>query len=133
MVRETMQFQVNLTLYWWMIKMSVDIIELIVSEEVSASTDVVDTYIPADGVEVWIEEFHGNAAFTQNSAVMILWDYDTANEVILWSTKGVDKTHHKIEVTGADGVKKLALCCSNGDAGALILSGYAKVKVIDNG
>jgi hypothetical protein len=105
-------------------------IELKVSEEIAASTDVCDTYTPANGAEVWIEEFRGNAAFTTNSAVMIVWDYNTVNEEIVWSTKGAEFFQHQLKITGADGTKKLALCCSNGEAGALVLSGFVSIRVI---
>ena len=110
--------------------MSVTDIELKVSEEIASGADVCDTYTPANGAEVWIELFHANAAFTTNSAVLLLWDYDTVDEVVVWSSKGSESFNQQMQITGADGTKKLALCCSNGEAGALILSGFCKVKVI---
>ena len=110
--------------------MAVTFVELKVSEEIDASTDVVDSYAPANGAEVWLEIFHGNAAFTANSAVMLLWDYNTVDEEVIWSTKGNDTFGHKVQISGADGTKKVAICCSNGETGAIVLSGYAKIKVI---
>jgi hypothetical protein len=110
--------------------MSVTIVELKISEEIAASTDVTDTYTPPNGAEVWVELFHGNAAYTTNSAVMLLWDYNAAGEEVVWSTKGSDSFNIPIKITGADGTKKIAVCCSNGDSGDLVFSGYARIKVI---
>lgn len=100
-----------------------------VSEEISSGQEVADTYTPPDGAEVWLSEFHGNAAFTTNSAVMLIWDYNGAGETIIWSTKGSSIFDIPTEIQGADGVKKLALVCSNGETGDLVLSGCAKVRV----
>lgn len=110
--------------------MGVTKVTLKVSEEIDAETDVADTYIPPNGAEVWVTSFVGSAAFTTNSVVMLLWDYGEVGEVILWSTKGSERMDTPIEVVGADNSKKLAVCCSNGESGALVLSGCAGVKVI---
>jgi hypothetical protein len=110
--------------------MAITEVELKVSEEVAAGTDVCDTYTPANGVEVWLTFFHGEAAFTSNSSVMVLWDYGGAGETVIWSTNGSDRNNYQIELTGADGIKKVALCCSNAETGPLVLSGIARIAVV---
>lgn len=104
-------------------------VELRVSEDIAAGQDVSDTYTPPDGATVWIIDFHGDAAFTTNAVVKALWEYGTGSESILWSCKGADRFTNPIKITGADGIKKIAISCSNGETGNLILSGYLKLKV----
>lgn len=113
--------------------MAVSIETLLVSEEVSATTDVVDTYTPPSGAEVWLKHFEGNGAFSANSVVCVLWDYGEAGEEIVWSKKGNDKMSDQTQLqitASADGSKKVAVCCSNGENGAVIMSGIAVLKVI---
>lgn len=104
-------------------------IELRISEEIAGGQDVSDTYIPPNGAKVFMVDFHADAAFTTNAAVKVLWDYGGAGESIVWSNKGSGRFANPIEITGADGVKKVAVSCSNGETGDLILSGYLKLKV----
>ena len=102
--------------------MATEIVELKVSEEISASTDVCDTYTPASGKNVYLLEFFGDAAFSENSVVMITWDYGGGSEEIVWSTKGSARDNGLKELIGTgDGVKKVAVCCSNGETGALVM------------
>ncbi len=111
--------------------MALNEIDLIVSEEISASSVVADTYTPANGAEVWTVEFSGDAAFTQNAVVKAVWKYAhaTESEEILWSTKGSKLFQFSKEITGADNVRKIAIVCDNGEAGALVMSGSLKIKV----
>lgn len=108
--------------------MGISYVTLKVSEEITNGTDVADEYTPANGAEVWVENFHANAAFTTNSACLLIWDYGGTEEVV-WSTKGTDVMNEPVEITGANGTKKLAVVCSNGEAGNLIMSVMAKIKV----
>lgn len=112
--------------------MAITITELIVSEEINAATDVADIMIPANNTIVWINCFHGDAIFTTNSYCAIIWKYDhaTESEIIIWSTKGSSKMPLKKKITDTDGIRKLAVLCSNGEAGAVVMSAYARIKVI---
>jgi hypothetical protein len=98
-----------------------------ISESVSASTDVADTYVVPDGQKILIYNFMAEASFSQNSVVCLVWDYGGTDE-ILWSTKGsLDYLPSPVEKTG-DGSKKLAVELKNAEAGALVLSGYCEFK-----
>ena len=97
-----------------------------VSEELATSTAVADVATPGNGKNVRVTQFKGDAAFSKNSVVKIVWQYDHATlpEIIIWSTKGSVLLKMDDVITDADGVKKLALVCDNGETGDLILSGY---------
>ena len=110
--------------------MGIEIITLKVSEEITASSDVADTYTPASGKTVYLLEFFGDAAFSQNSVVDVLWDYGGGSEEIIWSTKGSIRDKGLKELIGVgDGVKKVALSCSNGETGNIIMFGKALLGV----
>ena len=90
------------------------------SKEVAATTEDVETFIPATG-DFYITKFCGEAAFDTNCAIKIIWDYGGTEE-ILWSTKGVTVVDLDIERTG-DGVKKIAIALDNGLNGTVIMAG----------
>jgi hypothetical protein len=95
--------------------------ELSLAKEVSSSTTEANTVVPASGKEVTVTKFSGHAAYSVNSCVKAVWDYDGTEEII-WSTKGDDteEIHHTL--TG-NGSKKLAIVLENGEDGALVMSG----------
>jgi len=115
--------------------MGAQYITLYRSKEVAGSTEEANTYTPPTGAKITVVEFEGDAAFTSNSVVSILWDYNTANEEPVWTIKGSRITKQKFTTDGAgnaltgDGTKKIAICLSNGEAGSLYMSGYAKLLV----
>ena len=94
--------------------------ELKVSEEISASTAVSDTYTPPDGEVVNIFFFQGEGAYSQNSVCKLEFDTD-----VLWSIKGGGNMPFEIDVTG-DGTKKLKVTCDNGESGSIVMSSYAR-------
>jgi len=102
--------------------MAIQKFRLIVSGEVGAEQRVADTYTPANGEEIYICCFNGQACFTPNSAVYVAWDYGGENEVILFSTKGSAEIHLESEIIG-DGTKKIAVVCDNGEPGPVVMSG----------
>jgi len=106
-------------------------IPLRVSEEIPGSTDSFEEYIPTPGKEILIRLFHGSAAFTQNSYVAVIWKFmhATETEEIIWSLKGEGKMpfKHTIPASEVDGIRKLAVVCSNGETGNLIMSGYSEL------
>ncbi|GAF72805.1 unnamed protein product, partial [marine sediment metagenome] len=57
--------------------------ELLISKEVSASTEDCVSATPANGKKVIIGGFHGEAAYSANSAVKVVWDYGEAGENII--------------------------------------------------
>ena len=97
---------------------------LTLSKSVAATTEDSTDFTPATG-DFFITTFHGEAAYDTNCAVKLIWDFGGTEE-ILWSTKGSAILDIEITRTG-DGVKKLALTLDNGLAGAIIMSGMAKI------
>lgn len=104
------------------------IVELTISQEVSADTEQCETYIPPNMATIEVLEFFGSGAFSKNSSVKLVWDLDGAGETVLWSHKGEAAAPRRFTVTG-DGVKKLAVCLDNGEPGPIFMSGYAKIEV----
>ena len=104
-----------------------------VSIEVASGTDECDEYTPPAGSTVGIKAFVGSAAYTQNSACILIWDFGGAGEEILWSIKGSETMQNNacrvIEAGETDGIKKIAICASNGEAGPLVMSAYARLSV----
>lgn len=105
--------------------------KLKVSEEIAATTAVCDELTPASGKSITVLKFEGGAAFTQNSVVRLMWDHEGVGEECIWSIKGESTLPHQavVDAVDVDGVKKLALCCDNGESGAVWMSGYAEVLI----
>ena len=112
------------------------IIELKIAKEIATQTaeDDGNDYAPASGKHLYINCFHGSAAFTQNSVVKLVWKYDhaTESEEILWAVKGEGCMPFIAEIpaTDTDGIRKLAVVCDNGETGPLVMAGYAKIKEV---
>jgi hypothetical protein len=101
--------------------------ELKVCQSINSSSSVSDTYTPANGEKIYIDRIIGNAAFSINSIVEAIWDPDGTPE-IFWLTKGAaDEDMISDEFTG-NGTKKLAIKCTNGEAGAIKMYGKIKFK-----
>lgn len=101
--------------------------QLLISKDVTAGNEDCDTYIPANGVEINITDFHGEGAFDPNAAVKLIWDYSGGGEEILWTIKGSSQAPIQFKRTG-DGVKKIAICLDNGmSSGSVFMSGYANI------
>jgi len=107
-------------------------ITLYKAAEVTSGQEVADTYVPANNKAIEIILFHGQAAYSANSAVKLVWDFGGAGEEVLWSIKGGgDMPAHHIETFTkiGDGVKKIAVTLDNGEAGNIFMSGLAHLKV----
>lgn len=101
-------------------------IEIKISAEVPLGNEYAEYHVPANGKKFTIVKFFGEAAFSKNSVVKLLWDYNAAGEQILWSIKGSSSMPLNIELTG-DGVKKLAIALDNGELGSVFMSGYVLI------
>jgi len=108
-------------------------VKLRISKEVTAGETDIDFYIPPAGKTVSIVKFAGDGAFSQNSVVRLTWKNNEveANRVHIWTIKGETKMPDQYEIPSSDtdGVRELAVCLENGEAGALFMSGYAFLKV----
>lgn len=111
--------------------MSKTIVKLRVAEEITNGEYVAATYTPANGKEIHIHEFRGDAAFTKNSVVKLVWKYNhaTESEEIIWSTKGSQSVTDLTEITDADGTRKIAVVCDNGESGPIVMSGFAYLEI----
>ncbi len=105
--------------------------QLKVSEEVTSGNTVADEITPANGAEVWVLSGQIAAAYSSNSVCKVVWKYNhvTETEEILWSSKGDALLSDPIEITNADGTRKLAVVAENGDAGALVLFISCDIRV----
>jgi len=100
-----------------------------VAELIDSGKEVAETLvIPKDLKSFTILEFTGNAAFSPNSSVMIVWDYG-GTESIIWATAGSEITNLEYEIKDYNGVKKLAIICSNGENGPVVMSGLIKIRL----
>jgi len=100
--------------------------ELNLSKEIASSAEEADTHIPANGKKFEVQLFRGEAAYSQNAAVKLVWDYGGGGETIIWVIKGSGDMPFVYTNTG-DGTKKIAISLDNGESGALYLSGYADI------
>lgn len=107
--------------------------EMTISEEVSSGSEECVSYTPPSGNDVHIYLFAGEAAYTKNAAVKLVWDYGGGGETVIWTIKGSGSMPftHVIPSADIDGVKKLAICLDNGESGALFMSGHAEIWVDD--
>lgn len=105
--------------------------ELRIAKEVDSGTTVAETYTPAASVhEINVLTFQGAAAFSPNSVVKLVWNWDhaTEDEEIIWSVKGEHSMPESYPISNCDGIRKLAVVLENGEAGKLVLSGYASLR-----
>ncbi len=104
-------------------------IVLQVSSDVATSTDAYDDYTPQSGDKIHLISFDGEAAFTLNSVVKLVWDYGGSEE-IAYATKGSTAgMQFEYFIGTGDGTKKIALVCSNGESGTIVMSGRAKLRI----
>ena len=113
--------------------MAIGVFELKVSKEVITGTEEFDFLTPVAGEKVRVISFEAEGAFSKNAYCALVWKHNHATEaeVILWSTKGSIKSFLSFKIPNAeiDGVRKLAVVCSNSEIGSLVLSAKAQIKV----
>ena len=91
--------------------------ELKIVNSVPKKTELAKYIVPPSGTRVKIFEFVAEAAYTNLSEIRIVWDYEGANEELLWVIRGSNVFTKVIIIDSqeVDGVKKLALVCDNGE------------------
>jgi hypothetical protein len=107
-----------------------------IAEEVTGETQVMDAITPDSGKKITVIQFIASAYPSQNSAIRLVWKmaHATETEEEVWTVKGngtmpIDQEDPGHIITDADGVRKLGICCDNGEVGAMYMSGWAKVLV----
>jgi hypothetical protein len=112
--------------------MALEYKELKICKEVEAGQTVAETYTPSASVtEINVCCFVGEAAYSTNSVVKLVWKWNHASEaeVLLWSTKGsAHEDKINILITDCDGVRKLAVVLENGEDGNLVMTGACHWK-----
>ena len=103
--------------------------ELLISKEVDADTEDCQSYTVPNGKKAKVVNFHGEAAYHDDVAVLLVWDVDGTRE-ILWVVKGGGQCPIRPEITG-NGTKKLGICLDNGLTHPVFMSGHALVIVED--
>lgn len=88
-----------------------------VSQEVTDSDPVKDSYTPPDGAEVFFN-------LLQGSGVRLEWGGD-----VIWTIKDNSRYEPLTQLLGADGVKKVEIICQKRDDGNLHMSGEAQIEV----
>lgn len=95
---------------------SLQTIVLSISSSISGLDEEVETYTPPNGALVRIKSFNAEGFFDKTSFCEVIWKYDhsSESEEIKWLTYGSSNSTIPVEVSGADGVRQLAIKCTNG-------------------
>jgi len=102
-----------------------------VSQVVLAGTTISDTLVIANGSVATVKIFEASCPDSPLCIACLVWDPGEVGEEILWvfQREGIMPQENAVTVTG-DGVKKLAVCCDNGDASDFYFNAFAKVEVV---
>lgn len=102
-----------------------------VSEEITNSSYVADTYTPANGEKVYVRFVSGAAPSSVNSVVEAIWDPDGTPD-IFWLTKGAQSEGAETldEVFTGNGTKKISIKCTNGETGNMKMYGKLILRTV---
>ena len=103
---------------------------LTIAQVVPPVTDVVQSYIPADGETITIDKFEGTGNENELAEVRLYWDYDGEGEELLWVIAGETPMPQDVWfVRTGDGSKEFAIVLSNGhDAQAFAMSSHGECE-----
>lgn len=115
--------------------MATEEINFRISDSVLSVREFFQTYIPPEGSAVEIVQIIGEGAYTLNSEVRVVWDYEGQSPEILWTIRGSGRFNDKITIDSSktNGIRKLALVLDNGEQTQLNMSGYMTILVKTNG
>jgi hypothetical protein len=100
-----------------------------IAQSVLASTQVADTLIIPNGETATVEYLSASCPDTPLGVACLIWDYGGTEEVLwVFQREGIKPSEDVISVVG-DGVKKLAVCCDNGDTTDYFFNAFAKIEV----
>lgn len=114
--------------------MAIEEVNFRISDSVLSAREFFQSYIPPEGSTIEIVKIIGEGAYTLNSEVRAVWDYEGQSPEILWTIRGSSEFNNKIIIDSSktDGIKKLALVLDNGESDRLNMSGYMTVLVKTN-
>ena len=103
--------------------------QLHLAQSVDAASDEATSFVPRDGAIVTMENFKGSFTSNKIGTVCLIWDYDSASEVVI----DLSNSAAKLLIGTGDGVKKIAVVLSNGEpVDAIAMSGTAVIgELID--
>lgn len=93
-------------------------------KNVSSLTVETEIYTPENGEVLTITELGGNGAINPDTKVLIIWDYGSQNEVILFLTHNDSRQNPKYLRLEGDGSKKLAIVLINDKLTSEYMGGY---------
>jgi hypothetical protein len=106
--------------------------ELQIAQLVLSGEDDADSWVIPDG-ETWrIEIFGAGVPSSSQATAQLIWDFGGAGETIKWTIQHDELNMPPkliFDFTG-DGVKKLALCLSNGCTADYNMAAYARLEKI---
>ncbi|NIM44531.1 MAG: hypothetical protein GTO54_02685 [Nitrososphaeria archaeon] len=107
--------------------------ELHLSEEVSATSETCQSFVPASGKDVFIHFFAGESEAGDDTSVRLVWNFEGSPEECVWTIDGSATMpfKYKIDSTDVDGIKKLGLCLTNNTNAAHFMSGHVDIWVKD--
>jgi len=103
------------------------VVELKISEEISANQSVADTYVVPNGKLFSIEKSLASGV-DGTSSIAVVWDYGGVGEEVIWYMNADGEIPFRYSNTG-DGTKKIAIEAQNGPDSTRTLSGYLYLRV----
>jgi len=100
-----------------------------ISEKIDPVTVVFQEYVPPNGSTITLQEFFAEGAYTANSEARVVWDFEGDQEELLWTIKGSGTFRNRVKIENADGVKKIALVCDNGEQQPMTISAFMTITV----
>jgi hypothetical protein len=105
-------------------------IELKISQNVAALSEVAETYVPASGKKIKVRFFSGNGRSQKNVSAQLIWKYNQAGETVIW---GIPDTQpmpfiHDVPDAEINGTNQLAIVCVNNEATEQFLSAYVHIE-----
>jgi len=111
--------------------MAIEEINFRISEKVDPLIENYQSYTPPANSTVTIQQIVGEGAYTLNSEIRVVWDYNSENSEILWTIRGSGIFSNKIIIDSikTDGNKVLALVVDNGESNKLNISAHMTILV----
>lgn len=101
------------------------IVDLSIAGSVANASQLIDSYVPANGAKITIIDFEGSCITDSTVNLQLEWDGTD-----IWYLRGNSSITLNHAISDADGIKILKLIGDNPSAAATTLSGRAKIKVM---
>ena len=91
---------------------------------------ITDTYTPADGAKIHLRSFIGEAGYTTDTYVCLIWDSGGGAEQTVWITHGSSTYGNNELIATGDGVKIITLIAQNDSGAAVQMASEVLLKVV---